>query len=154
VLTGKLSKSPDAGFKATFPCEPASTKKLFQKEPKIANLYSYKCDHQGISFSISLPERFEDFDSSRIEQDLSGVEQTLRSMIGDKAQVVSKNRVVKTHSSREFEVDGGGTYGRQLNIAHPRGVYGVQAFGKYANKAGRSEIESLAQRFLDSFTFL
>ncbi len=46
----KTVESPDAGFKATFPCEPASTKKLFQKEPKIANLYSYKCDHQGISF--------------------------------------------------------------------------------------------------------
>lgn len=53
--------------------------------------------------------------------------QTLRSMMGEKAEMTSKSQSFQNYSSRLIEVDDGGTLGRQLNIEHPRGMYGIGA---------------------------
>lgn len=150
----RIIESADAGFNITFPCDPVITKKLFQEVPKVANLYTYKCEYDGISFSVSLPERFEDFDPNRAENNLKGVEQTLRSMIGEKAKMTSKGRSFQNYPSRLIEVESSDTLGRQLHIEHPRGMYGIQAFGKFRNEVERSKIETLAEKFIDSFTLV
>ncbi len=144
-------ESDDAGFEVMFPCKPEISKKLFQQVPKEAFLYSYKCEHEGISFSVSLPERFSDFDPAKADEELEGVEKTLRSMINSKAQIKTKNQLFFGNASREFEVDSGNVFGLQLNIAESRGVYGVQAFGKYETNEDREEIETRVRKFVNSF---
>ncbi len=106
----KVVKSKDAGFKASFPCDAVSTKKLFQEVPKLAHLYSFECEYEGINFSVSLPERFGEFDPIQVGQDLDGVEETLLSMIGKNARIISTNRIFQSYSLREFEVDSGETF--------------------------------------------
>lgn len=144
-------ESVDAGFETLFPCKPEISKKLFQQVSKEAYAYSHKCEFNGVNFSVSLPERFSDFDSAKADEELDGVEQTLRSMIGSNAQLEIKNQVLFENPSRGFEVDSGNVFGRQLNISHPRGVYGVQAFGKYENGGDRARIVEMVEKFVGSF---
>jgi hypothetical protein len=144
-------ESAEAGFEILFPCQPEISKKLFQKEPKEANAYSYQCEFEGISFSVSLPERFEDFDPSKIEEQLDGIEEVLRMSIGSNAAVKTTNLRISDYLAREFEADGSGVYGLQLNIAHPRGIYGVQAFGKYDGSSTRAKVADSARKFVSSF---
>ncbi len=147
-------KSEEALFEVMFPCKPEISKKLFQQVPKEAFVHSFKCEFNGISFSVSLPERFNDFDPTKADEELDGVEQTLRSMIGSKAQIKAKNQLFSANASRELEVDSGNVFGLQLNIAESRGVYGVQAFGKYEKNEDRAKIEEMARKFVGSFKFL
>jgi hypothetical protein len=149
-----MVKATDAGFKALFPCKPERSKKLFQKEPKEANLYSYKCDYRETSFSVSLPERFEEFDAAKTEEQLSGIERTLRQMIGSNAAIKTKNQPIEGYEARAFEVESETVYGIQLNIAHPRGTYGVQGFGKFGEASEKIEIEEMVRKFIESFAFL
>jgi len=147
-------ESTDAGFEILFPCKPEASKKLFQKVPKEAYLYTHKCDHKGISFSVSLPERFADFDSSRSNDELEGVETVLRSGIGAKADIKVSSHPYPNYASREFEVDSGNVYGLQLHVVHRRGVFGVQVFGKYTDDKERAQIEELSKTFIRSFKLL
>lgn len=147
-------ESQEAGFEVLFPCKPEISKKLFQEEPKEANVFSYKCEFEGINFSVSLPERFEDFDPSQIEEQLDGIEEVLRTSLVSNATVTPRNLKFSDYHSREFEVDSGNVYGLQLNIAHPRGVYGVQAFGKYDGSPARAKVVETARKFVGSFKLL
>lgn len=147
-------ESSDAGFEALFPCEPEISKKLFQKEPKEANAFSYKCNFKGINFSVSLPERFEEFDPNKVEEQLDGVEGFLRQSIGSHAVITRIDLKFSNYTSREFETVSDSVYGIQLHIAHPRGLYGVQAFGKYVTNSEQVKVKETVREFIGSFKLL
>lgn len=144
-------ESAEAGFVTLFPCKPEFSKRLFQKEPKEANVFSYKCNFEGINFSVSLPERFEEFDPIKVEEELDGIEEFLKTSIGSNAEIIKRDLEISDYISREFEVESGNVYGLQLNIAHPRGIYGVQAFGKYATSRDKARVEEIIRKFITSF---
>src|SRR5437868_2852970 len=99
--------SEDAGFEALFPCKPEVSKKLFQQVSKEAYLYSYECKYAGINFSVSLRERFHDFDPAKVGDEIDEQEQMLRSLIGSKANITASNRLFSGFASREFKADDG-----------------------------------------------
>ena len=76
-------ESVDAGFEALFRCTPEVSKKLFQKVPQKRLMYTLmSVISAGINFSVSLPERFHKSDPVKANEELEGVEQSLKSMIG------------------------------------------------------------------------
>lgn len=147
----KLVHSSEAGFDATFPCDPKLSKKLCQETPKFAHLYSYECTFEGVKFSVSLPERLGDYDPKMSKERLDSTEALLREGIGEKGRIVVEESDMNGYLSRKFEVDSGNVYGRQFQIEHTRGQYGVQAFGKYEGTKSRERIVSIVARFIDSF---
>lgn len=149
--TWRLVEPAEAGFKAMFPCDPKVSKKLFQETLKMAHLYTYECSFEGVRFSVSLPERFGDFDPKMSKERLDGTEGLLREGIGEKGRITAKDSDSNGYLSREFEVDSGNVYGRQFQIEHRRGQYGIQAFGKYERAKDRERISAIMARFIDSF---
>lgn len=152
-------ESAEAGIKVDFPCEPVKSSKVFQEEPKLSRVFSLKCSMAKFDFSVSLPERFGEFEPDKVDEELSGVEQVLRTMIDDKATIATRNIVVQTYAAREFSVKNDWTLGRHLHIAHPRGSYNVQVLFNPTNDKAltgveASEFESAAKRFFDSFVLL
>ena len=81
-------------FEALFPCKPEVSKKLFQKVPEEGYVYSYECRSAGMNFSVSLPERFHDFDPVKANEELEGVEQALKSMIGSTADITTSHQLL------------------------------------------------------------
>lgn len=149
----------EAGLKVAFPCDPVTSVKTFQEEPKLARVFSFKCSEAKFDFSVSLPERFGSFESEKVDEELQSIEQVLKTMIDDKATISVRNVVVQGFSAREFSVKNDWTLGRQLHIAHPRGGYNVQISftptnDKALSRVQANEFESVAKRFFDSFVIL
>lgn len=141
-----------AGFKAAFPCEPKEGIETFQEEPRPARLFSYTCVDRNIKYSISLPERFENFDETKTKEQLDGIEKTLRETAGENATVTTRASVRNGYESREIILKGAKKVGKMASIAHPRGIYGVQA---YAEKpVSQSEFDQRVEIFFDSFSVL
>jgi hypothetical protein len=76
-----------AGFAVDFPCEPKEREGVFQKEPTLARSFSYECSADGIKYSVSLPERFDEFDPSKASDQIQEIEQFLKKSIGPEGEV-------------------------------------------------------------------
>lgn len=138
-----------AGFAADFPCEPKEREGVFQKEPKLARSFSYECSADGIKYSVSLPERFDEFEPSKASEQLQEIEQFLKQSIGPEGEVRSRDVQFGDYKARELLVIGKNRVGKMINIAHPRGTYGVQA---YSEKPSSIDMfDARTKKFFDSF---
>lgn len=154
----KTYEFAEPGVRADFPCEPKLSEKVFQEKPRIARSFSIVCTHEGYDFSISLPERFGDYQLENVERELQESEDTLRIVFDDKARLTSTPIVFRTYLAREFSIRNDWTIGRQLVVAHERGLYSVQISrpDRTSTLSGKqiTEFETIAKKFIGSFDLL
>jgi len=117
---------PDAGIKINLPCEPSKNVKIFQEEPKLAQVYRYSCEKEGIKSSVSLAEHFGEFDKSKVKEAIDGVERVMREEIKNNANISTKDATFQNFSAREFDIKNETMLARSLHVQNKRGAYNVQ----------------------------
>ncbi|MEQ1643731.1 MAG: hypothetical protein ABL959_09835 [Pyrinomonadaceae bacterium] len=145
----------EAGVKASLPCVPDKSSKVFQEKPKLAKSYSVSCSTSDFSFAISLPERFDNFNPERADKELREAEDVLTRILEEKARLSGKEIIFQGLPAREFTVRNDWTTGRQIAIFHERGIYNLLVSFTAPEAAAltnqqRSDFETVANKFFDS----
>jgi len=120
----------DSGIKAALPCEPSREAKVFQKEPKLAQTYTYGCKKDNLDFSVSLAEHFNEFDPNKAKESFDNIEEMLRNSIKDKATLTAKDITFQTYAAREITSENENVLGKMLLVQNKRGSYNVQLMAR------------------------
>lgn len=144
----------DAGINISMPCEPSKSVKIFQEKPKLAQVYQFNCEEDNLKFSITLSERFEDFEPNKTKEKIDGIEKFIREGVKDKATVSAKDLTFQTFAARQFDVINETSIARHLHIQNERGAYNIQLILKrkpnQLAKDMNAEFESVAPEYFDS----
>lgn len=148
----------DAGIKISLPCEPSKEVKVFQKEPKLAQRYTFNCKKDNFEFSISLSEHFGDFSEDKAKETISFTEKMLKESIGDNADFSSKDISFEDAIGKEFNAKNESRLSKLIYIQNKRGAYNIQIIS--SNNAKKSvkdfdkEFEDISNKFVDSFKII
>ena len=144
----------DSGIKLALPCEPSKSAKVFQKEPKLAQTYSYNCKKDNFEFSVSLAEHFDDFDPAKAKERFDGVEGLMRESLGGKADLSAKDTTFQTFVAREFSIENETRLAKAIHFQNKRGFYNVQVISQrkpnQSSEDFRDEFQKNTRSFFDS----
>lgn len=144
----------ESGIQIVLPCEPSKEAKIFQKEPKLAQRFTYECKKDNFNFSISLAEHFGEFDPIKAKESFDFAEKMFRQTIDDKSNLSSKDSNFKSYPAREFTIENENRLAKAIHFQNKRGSYNVQIISQRKLNQSlenfQNDFQKNTQKFFDS----
>ncbi len=159
-LQWKTYEFPEAGMKASFPCEPVKSFKSFQDKPRPIHTYNFDCEVSGIKFLISSKNHLDDFDENTFERNFEANESNLKFMFGAVESFDKKeNFLTNGFISKYYEIKPkvGGKVKSLMVVNESRSyeaLFGVTPDNEKKLKNLKIDYDEIGKKFIDSFQIL
>lgn len=151
-LQWKTFNFPEAGMKASFPCEPEKYFKSFQDKPRPIHVYDFDCEVEGIKFLISSKHYMDDFNENTFNEIFENHEFILKKMFGEiESYNEKKDFFTNGFASRFYEAKykSGGDVNSLVVLSENRSYEAM--IGNPSVSVKNPDFNEISTKFIDSF---